>query len=176
MARAPHALSFARVVLVLVIYVAAARNDRPLFAVLVLLAVLTDILDGPLARATNSASTFGANVDSTADMLFYVSLPAWAFMFDRQIVLDHLAVITTIAALYIIANVVSQWTFGALGVHNRLSRASGTMGVLFTFYAILWGAHPALYWGAIVIVIFDLAQRYGAVFRELRSRITKSAG
>lgn len=172
MARAPHALSFARVVLVIAIYFAAARLDRPLFAVLVLLAVLTDILDGPLARATNSASTFGANVDSTADMLFYISLPAWAFMFDSRLVLDNLAVIVTIATLYVVANIVSQWTFGALGVHNRLSRASGTMGVVVTFYAILWGLHPVLFWAALVVVVLDLSQRYGAVFRELRARMT----
>lgn len=163
LARLPHALSFARVVLVLAIYYAAAQQDRPLFAVLVLLAVLTDILDGPLARSTGTANRFGANVDSAADLFFYISLPAWAFMFDRDLVLDNLGVIVTFAALYVVANFASHYTFGALGVHNRLSRASGTAGVVTTFYAILWGLHPVLYWSLLVILVADLAQRYGAV-------------
>lgn len=169
--RAPHALSFARVVLVFVIYWAALRHDRPLFAVLVLLAVLTDILDGPLARATRSASRFGANVDSAADLLFYISLPAWAFMFDRALVLYNLPLVIAFAALYVVANVVSHWTFGALGVHNRLSRASGTMGVVFTFYSILWGIQVVMYYALVLVLAADLAHRYGLLFSEWRRKL-----
>ena len=168
LSRLPHALSFARVGFVFLIYLAAAKQDRPLFAVLVLLAVLTDILDGPLARATGSASRFGANVDSAADLAFYISLPAWAFMFDRPLILNNLALVLTFAALYVTANFTSHYTFGALGVHNRLSRASGTAGVVVTFYFILWGVNPLLFWGLLAILVLDLAQRYGAVFRAWR--------
>ena len=161
--RLPHALSFARVLLVLATYPAAFRGDKPLFAVLVLLAVLTDILDGPIARATGSESRFGANVDSAADLLFYLSLPAWAYIFDPNIVLDNLYLVLAFAALYVAANVLSHATFGALGVHNRLSRASGTMGVVFTFSAILWGILPLFKWALLLLLIADLSQRFGAV-------------
>lgn len=168
--RLPHALSFTRVVLVLVTYVAAFQKDAPLFAVLVLLGVLTDILDGPLARAMGTATRFGANVDSAADLIFYISLPAWAFLFRPQLVLDNLVLVLALAALYVIANFVSHLTFGALGVHNRLSRLSGTAGVLFTFVAILWGVDPILKWILILVLIADLAQRFGAVGAHLLRR------
>lgn len=161
--RVPHALSFLRVVLVLATYPVALRHDKPLFAVLVLLAVLTDVLDGPLARALGSANRFGANVDSAADLLFYMSLPAWAYIFDPNLVRDNLVLVLSFAALYVLANVLSHWTFGALGVHNRLSRASGTMGVLFTFSAILWGILPLFKWALLLLLVADLAQRFGAV-------------
>lgn len=165
--RLPHALSFARVVLTFLTYVAAWQHDKGMFAVLVLLAVVTDVLDGPLARAMGTASKFGANVDSAADMLFYVSLPIWAALFDPRIVGDNLVLILSFLVLYITANFASHYVFGALGVHNRLSRASGTAGVAFTFYSILWGVHPLLLNVLLLVLVADLAQRYGAVFGYL---------
>lgn len=167
---APHVLSLLRVVLVAATYAAAWQRDRALFALLVLLAVLTDILDGPLARASGSASRFGANVDSAADLLFYLSLPAWAYLFKPALLVDNLLLIAPIALLYVGANAASHATFGALGVHNRLSRASGTAGVLFTFVSILWDAHVVFYYALVALLAADLAQRYGAVIAELRRR------
>jgi phosphatidylglycerophosphate synthase len=162
-ARIPHALTISRVILVAVTYYAALHGDKPLFAVLVLLAVLTDILDGPIARALGTADRFGANMDSAADLLFYASLPVWAYLFDAELVVQSLPLIVALGSLYVIANFVSHATFGALGVHNRLSRASGTAGVVFTFYSILWGIEPILRDILLIILVADLAQRYGAV-------------
>lgn len=170
MSVAPHALSFARVVLVALTYLAAWREDRAWFTVLVLLAVLTDILDGPLARVSGSASRFGANVDSAADFMFYMSLPVWTWMFRPDVILTYLPLIIVLSVLYAGANFISHATFGALGVHNRLSRASGTVGVAFAFYVILAGVQPLFLTALLLLMSADLAQRYGAVWRELRER------
>ena len=166
----PHALTFARVVLVAVTYWAAFRQDKALFAVLVLLAVLTDILDGPLARALGTANRFGANVDSAADLIFYLSLAVWAYMFEPTLVTDNWPLVVSMGPLYVLANFLSHAAFGALGVHNRLSRASGTAGVVFTFYSILWGPVGWMRIALILILIADLAQRYGAIFAFLLRR------
>lgn len=161
----PHALSMARVALVLVIHYAAWRQDAPLFAVLVLAAVLTDILDGPLARHLGTAGKFGANVDSASDLMFYLSLPVWTYMFRPEVVVDHRYLIATFTVLYLGVNVLSHLKFGALGVHNRLSRASGTIGVVGAFYTILWGLAPWLFVLIVGMLSADLAQRYGALLR-----------
>lgn len=166
LARVPHALSGIRVLLTAATYVAAFRGDRPLFAVLVLLAVLTDIMDGPVARATGSASLFGANLDSAADLFFYISLPAWAYLLVPQIVLAYLPLIFAFAVLFLLANALTHAAFGALGVHNRFSRASGTAGVAATFYAILWGMNVFLQALVIVVLAADLSQRYFALARH----------
>jgi len=161
----PHALSFLRVVLVLAIYVAAFRRDAPLFAVLVLGAVLTDILDGPLARHLGTASRLGANVDSAADFLFYLSLPAWTWMFRADVVQDLKYLIAAFGVLYAVVIVLSHIRFRAIGVHNRLSRTSGTIGVVGTFYTILWGLEWWVFVTIVGVLCADLAQRYGALLR-----------
>lgn len=177
LAQLPHVLSLLRVLLVGGTYIAAWRQDEAQFALLVLLAVLTDILDGPLARHLGTANRFGANVDSAADFMFYASLPLWAYLFRPDLMLAPyvLVPIVTGGILYLGANIVSHKTFGALGVHNRLSRTSGTIGIVAAFSVILWGLHPLLYYGMMMVVSADLAQRYGAVMGELRRRRQEAA-
>jgi phosphatidylglycerophosphate synthase len=166
----PHALSLARVVFVGAIYLAALRKDGPLFAVLVMGAVLTDILDGPLARHLGTAGRFGANVDSAADLMFYLSLPVWTYMFRPEIIVQHRYLLATFTVLYLAANVLSHARFGALGVHNRLSRASGTVGVVGAFYTILWGLPFWLYLAIVGMLSADIAQRYAALLRANRGK------
>lgn len=168
--KAPNVLSLLRVVFVALTYWAALAGDRPTFAVLVLLAVLTDILDGPLARVSGTASRLGANIDSAADFMFYLSLPAWTYIFRPDVIEAYAALILSLTALYVGANIATHATFGALGVHNKLSRASGTMGVAFAFYVILWDVERLFLVALLALMAADLAQRYGSVWREHRRR------
>lgn len=161
----PHALSLARVPLVIATYDAAMRLDEAMFAVLVLSAVLTDVMDGPLARHLGTAGRLGSNVDSLADLVFYLSLPVWAWLFRPEVIWAQRYMIATLSVLYVAVNILAQLKFGALGVHNRLSRASGTIGVVGAFYTILWGLEPWLYVLILVTLAADLAQRYGALVR-----------
>lgn len=51
----------------------------PSFFVLYLAAGLTDIIDGAVARSTNTVSAFGARLDSLADIMF-VSVCIWKLL------------------------------------------------------------------------------------------------
>src|SRR5947207_3765898 len=48
-----------------------------LCAVLIVVAALTDSLDGRIARATDTCSPFGAEFDSMADVISFGVAPAW---------------------------------------------------------------------------------------------------
>lgn len=55
-----------------------AFNDRPdLAALMVIIAVLTDGLDGKLARALNAQSEFGKELDSLSDIISFGVAPAF---------------------------------------------------------------------------------------------------
>ena len=88
---------------------------------------------------------------------------------------DNLALVLSFLVLYVTANFASHYVFGALGVHNRLSRASGTAGIAFTFSSILWGVQPLLRDLLLLVLVADLAQRYGAVAGELWKRRARRA-
>ena len=73
MHQVPNLLAYARIVLVPVVMVLVLRHDgdgpMPLAAVLFVIAALTDLLDGWVARRWKVESVFGAFLDTTADKL-----------------------------------------------------------------------------------------------------------
>ena len=72
----------------------------PLFFVFYLLAGFTDMIDGTIARKTNTASEFGAKLDTFADLLFVVTcaikilpslqIPVWLWIWIGLIALIKL--------------------------------------------------------------------------------------
>ena len=64
------------------------------FYVTYLICGLSDMVDGTIARRTNSVSKFGSQLDTVADMVFVVAslikilsainLPLWIWIWDRQ--------------------------------------------------------------------------------------------
>jgi phosphatidylglycerophosphate synthase len=67
--RWPNLLSGARIALMPAVLLAAIVGSRPWFVVLVAASLLTDALDGFLARKLNAFSDFGRKLDSAADYL-----------------------------------------------------------------------------------------------------------
>lgn len=67
-------------------------GNPPLAFALVVLAMLLDMLDGPLARGTGVESRLGSWLDSSADIFIYLLFPALYWLIVYQIALPVLAV------------------------------------------------------------------------------------
>lgn len=97
----------------------------PGFFVLYLAAGLTDMLDGPIARKTHTATAFGARLDTLADMalvaacmirlLPVLALPAWLGVW-----------VGVIAAIKVV-NLLSSWVLSRqlAAMHTPLNRITG---------------------------------------------------
>ena len=155
----PDALTYLRVSLTAVTYPVALAGHEALFTVLVLAIVMTDVLDGPLARRLGTTDVRGANMDSAADFLFYASLPIWTYAFRPDVVTSLLPWVVVFFVAYAAANVVSRLRRGVLGFHNRFTRAAGTVGVVFALYTVLWGFERLLFLAILALLAADLAQR-----------------
>lgn len=102
------------------------------FLSLCLFCGITDVLDGIIARATNTASVLGKTLDSVADLLFYgvmlvklfpvmyKLLPLWIWLFVLVIVLLRIASYTLAF--------VKTGRFSS--VHNVMNKISG----IFVFF------------------------------------------
>ena len=81
-------ISFSRIVLSVILLFVPTLS--PAFYVFYMLAGLTDMIDGAVARKTNTVSEFGAKLDSAADFLFIVvcfikllpvlNIPVWLWI------------------------------------------------------------------------------------------------
>ena len=103
------------------------RPFSPSFYALYLLAGATDMLDGFIARRTNTASPLGAKLDTFADFVFAAvclvrllplfELPHWLFAW--------IALISAVKLVNVISGLIVQGRFVA--VHSPMNRLTGLL-------------------------------------------------
>jgi cardiolipin synthase (CMP-forming) len=86
----PNLLGFYRILMFPVILTFIITRHENLFAIFVTINLLTDILDGFIARRFNMQSEFGARLDSFADDLTYLLAFTGIILFKHDEFMHHL--------------------------------------------------------------------------------------
>lgn len=148
------ALTLSRVPLVLVFLVVAVVNDRAPSGLLaasalacLIVASLTDLFDGHLARKWQVVSRFGASVDPLMDKVFYlVVFPTLLFLLGRrgEAEASHAVVMLVFTILYLLRD---QWvTFlRSVAAHYQADVSANWMGKLRTAVSFPIGCLVYLY-------------------------------
>ena len=99
----------------------------PVFYSLYLIAGISDMIDGWIARRANTATEFGAKLDTFADLVFVIvclfkllpllNIPTWLYVW--------IGIIATIKIINIISGYVVQKQFVA--IHSCLNKACGIL-------------------------------------------------
>ena len=126
----PQALTFGTLISGMVVVVLAFEGHLGWAGSVVLIGVLTDTLDGKIARATQTGSDLGLQLDSLADMVcFGIGAPAFLYQYLRSLQVPGLV------GLLIISPVPLAGAF-RLARFNLLPAKSGredyTMGLAIT--------------------------------------------
>ncbi len=99
----------------------------PAFYILYLIAGISDMIDGPVARKTGAAGDFGAKLDTAADLFFaavclcrllpVLDVPVWLYVWIGAIALAR--------AANVVSGYVMQKRFVAL--HTPMNKAAGLL-------------------------------------------------
>lgn len=145
--RLPAALVATRLLLVAPLWGLALAGRGRALAVGLLIAALTDLLDGMAARRLGVNSEGLSRFDSLADKVLTLSVLAWLLLLHPAIVADHPAL--AIAALLLAA---ASWLTGLLrhgrvtGLHLRSGKLAGAAQALFVVHTFWAGAYsPPLF-------------------------------
>ena len=80
----PNLLSASRIVLLPLLYLLLYYDFRELFLIFYILIGSTDFFDGQLARKLNQVSHFGKELDSLADLIFYISSAYFLYILQPE--------------------------------------------------------------------------------------------
>jgi cardiolipin synthase len=132
----PNILSAYRILAIPVILWAILSGWRALFAVLILVSLLTDILDGLIARLCHKETELGAKLDSFADIGTSVLAMLGMVLLERAFVATHLLEWSLIVVCYLIPQLVSVIRFGRpTSMHLYSSKITGyAQGIFFVSY------------------------------------------
>ena len=126
----------------------------PMFYALYLIAGISDVADGIIARKTNSVSEFGSRFDGVADFVFVavclikilpvMDIPIWLYVWT--------AVIFFVKIINIISGYAMQKRFVA--VHTAMNK---TAGMLLFIFPLTLSMVPLIYTGILVCFVATFA-------------------
>lgn len=147
----PNALSAYRLLAFPVILWSILQLHRDLFVILLCVNLITDILDGLIARLFKLETEFGARLDSIADAGTFILALAGMLVFEYDFVSAHSLWFILLALLYAAGITLSLIRFGRMpSLHLYSFKISGYLQGIFLFTYFVFG-YNAPYFGFMML-------------------------
>lgn len=149
--RPADAITWLRVLLLPVIWWHALLGHGRLVGAGLILAGLTDFLDGMMARRLGQASPAGARLDLIADTLLLLSATAWIGVLHPEIVRNNTGLVAGAFSIYLVSVAFGLLKFGRLpNLHLYSSKVAGGLVYAFAVMTLLTGSYDRLLLGLAV--------------------------
>lgn len=153
----PNLLSGMRIALMPAVLIAAMAGSRRWFLVLVATSLVTDALDGFLARRLNAFSDFGRKLDSAADYLTMLTGLAGIALLWPEIVRRELPWIIAGLAAFFGAIVFGLIRLGRAPCYHTWAAKVGVVGCALSMIPLLAG------WSAVPFRVMIVLQVFAAI-------------
>jgi cardiolipin synthase (CMP-forming) len=155
----PNAISIARLCASVFLLATIFQHRIDFFKWLLLACLLSDILDGLIARTFHLTSKLGASLDSAADMLTMLSGFVGVYVFQRAFVDEHFAGLLIVGVFYIVEILAALIRYGKLSsFHTLLDRVAAYAGGIFVISLFLWGYHDWLFQLTVLVYVASLTE------------------
>ena len=164
-AQIPNAISLARLTATPVLLAMALVGERRMFTWLLLGCLLSDILDGAIARGFELTSPMGARLDSMADLATCIAAVAGLFAFQRNFIHAHSIALLTVVVAYAASDLGALWRFGRLAsLHTYASRAAAYAQGIFVMTLFLFGFNRWLLAAMVAISVAAYCEELAIIF------------
>jgi len=173
----PNIVSLCRLAAVPVVWIWAFQGKSQWVGISVFVLLLSDILDGLLARLLNQITELGAKLDSFADNLLVPSTLIWLLMLQPEILRGlNLLIFLVGAGSLILLQLITYLKFKRYppNLHLYSAKASGVFGAVFIMHALVFGLHPVMYYLAAGLLI--LSNSEGILLVLTRSEVHENMG
>jgi len=180
----PNLITLYRLLMVPVILYFAISGRETLFAVFLVINLISDIIDGYIARRFKMESEIGAKLDSFADNFNYVLAIIGFFIFKMDDLRPHLVSLIIFISMLLLTVIVPLIKFGKFpSFHLYVTKIGGyiqgafficlfTIGFIAPFYyfMIIWGMLGAVECIAIDMVIPEMRSNIKGLYWVLKER------
>ncbi|MGQ1889482.1 CDP-alcohol phosphatidyltransferase family protein [Thermophagus sp. OGC60D27] len=167
-----------------ILYLIVTRKEA-LFGVFLVINLVTDILDGLLARILKQRTELGARLDSAADDLTYTLAILGIFVFKQEVMIPHLESFIIFVIFLVLPILLSLIKFGRLpSFHLYSTKAGGYIeGVFFIllftkhfmepyyYFMVIWGILASLEHMAIQAIIPEMQSDVKGLYWVLKEAL-----
>lgn len=154
----PNILSFYRLFSFPVLLAIALFGYRQLFSVLFIINLITDILDGFIARRFNLKTNIGSRIDSLADVGSYILAAIGIYLFKWYLFQPYMPSFLIFLAFVFATDIFSLIKFGKFTcLHLYSVKIGGYIQGFFFFLIFTYGFFPIYYyfmitWGILAFI------------------------
>jgi cardiolipin synthase len=136
----------------------AIRGDEKTFVILICISLVTDVLDGFIARTFHLVTRFGGALDNLADLGTYTAALYGVFRFRWDAVRPHVWILYAFLAALLFSYSVAWIRFRKMpGLHLYSGMIKATLQGVFFFVLFAWGFWPWLFylaagWGILAYI------------------------
>ncbi|EFK59943.1 CDP-alcohol phosphatidyltransferase family protein [Sphingobacterium spiritivorum] len=173
----PNALSIYRILALPFIIYAIYVGDKPLFITLLSINLITDILDGLIARVFRLQTEFGARLDSLADIGTYIMAFAGMIMLEKSFVMEHRIEFSLLIGMWLLPQLVSLIRFRRFpSFHLWSYKVTGYVQGIFIFTFFIFGVSTIYFYIMLVISLLAYMEELllVSILPKLRSNVKSS--
>ncbi len=154
----PNFISLYRLLAFPVILFMALTGREHWYVILLCISLVSDVLDGNLARLLKQQTHFGAALDNLADICTYAMALLGLFIFKWDEIEPHSWLLFLFLGVFVISYIVSFARFGKIpGLHLYSAVSAGYIQSIFFFVLFVFGFYPWMYylavgWGVIAYI------------------------
>jgi CDP-diacylglycerol--glycerol-3-phosphate 3-phosphatidyltransferase len=146
----PNVVSSARIAATPLLLYFALQGDESAFTWVLVPALLSDIVDGWIARALELESKLGALLDSVGDALLLLTCVVGVWVFHPEVITEHRAWCYTVILAWLAEAALAFVRYGRLSsFHTYVSKAAGYLLGIFVGVLFVFGFHPWLLYVAV---------------------------
>lgn len=143
----PNILSLYRILVFPFIFWSILQGEKKLFIIMLSINLITDILDGFIARKFKLQTEFGARLDSIADIGSYILAFSGMSILERNFINEYKIEFIIIISLYILPQLISFIRFKRpTSFHLYISKVTGYIQGIFIFSYFLIGFSPMYFY------------------------------
>lgn len=147
----PNLFSFYRLLAIPFIIWSLVDEDRTLFITLIAINLITDILDGLIARTFKLCTEFGARLDSIADISTFLLSISGFLIFENAFVTEHKGAFITLFSFYAIPQLCSLVKFKRpTSFHLYSNKIVGYIQGIFIFTFFVFGYNEFYFYFMVV--------------------------
>jgi cardiolipin synthase len=155
----PNGISLARIGAALFLLAAALEQNRQCFQWLLVACILSDILDGWIARTFGWTSRLGAILDSTGDILVQLIAIGGLWMFYKETVVAHRVPVLIVVSLYLAEVVIAVFRYGRISsFHTFLVRVAASALGIFVLSLLFWRYVDWIFYPAIALGVLAYSE------------------
>ncbi|WP_423126547.1 CDP-alcohol phosphatidyltransferase family protein [Gaoshiqia sp. Z1-71] len=154
----PNLISLYRLLVFPLILFFALTGQEKWFVIFLCISLISDVLDGNIARYFKLQTNFGAALDNLADICTYAMALLGLFLFKWADIEPHAWILYLFLSVFVLSYLVSFYRFGKIpGLHLYSAVSAGYIQSIFFFVLFVFGFYPWMYylavgWGVIAYI------------------------